>query len=81
MRIQGVWVPFCTNFACQTPPNLVGNVAQVEGATIKLDIFGSDDALPSGVPVSPRRTQGPYVSTVGGGVQFYPYYFSRRVDA
>jgi len=81
VRIQVVCVPFCTNFVCQTPPKLVGTVAQVEGTTIKLDIFGSDDALPAGVPASPRPTQGPYVSTVGGGVQFYPHYFSRRVDA
>lgn len=68
VRIQVPWAPTCTNFSCVAPPTFVGAIAHVEGSKIKLDLYGSDDALPPGVPVSPPPVSPyPYVATVTVG--------------
>jgi hypothetical protein len=53
VRVTVNWAPACFNFSCVAPPPLVGARAHVEGTVIRVAMYGSDDALPPGVPVAP----------------------------
>jgi hypothetical protein len=52
IQVTGVWWPTCFNFTCLNVPAYIGATAHVDGQVITLELYGSDDALPAGVPRS-----------------------------
>lgn len=60
ISVVAAWAPQCFNFSCLPPPALVGAIAQVVGADILVDLYGSEGApLPPGVVPFPP-IQGAY---------------------
>ena len=52
IRLQVPWRPFCGNFSCASLPALIGANVRVTGNLITVDMFGSDDALPTSVLIT-----------------------------
>ncbi len=68
IRLSVAWRPSCGNFSCADLPKLIAGNVRVSGDVITVDMFGSDDALPANVLITPPPfpdPQGPVLIDVG----------------